>query len=745
MQALLNRIGITRADVKELGATGPHGREALVSEALRPASTTERWQTERQKPGFVQALEHGLATLALIEAANAEEEALAIAAALREALETPGKTAALVTPDRALGRRVAAALERWHVPVDDSAGISLADTPAGVFARLAAEAALSGLAPVTLLALLKHPLFRLTPGKRGNKEPIATIEHAVLHGPRPRPGSEGLDRAFAAFRLNRDSMHHNDTRWLIADDRFDIAAELITRLGAALAPLEDVKKNHAFADFARRHRKVIVALSKDAGGPVAAFTGYDGTALERVLADLIESPSAARLSIGRSDYAEMFRAILADRVVRRPALRDVRIHIYGPLEARLQTVDRVVLGGLNEGTWPGEARSDPWLSRPMRRALGLDPPERRIGLSAHDFAQSLGAAEVILTRAAKVAGAPTIRSRFVQRIAAVAGDERWKNVRARGETYLAYARAIDAPAAVTPAVRPAPTPPLDARPAQLSVTDIENWLRDPYTIYAKHVLRLFPLEPIDAEPGAADRGSVIHDAIGEFTKTYSGADLPPDVEDKLIAFGKKSFLPWQDFPEARGFWWPRYVRIARWLAGWERERRAALAAVYGEIRGKLVIPLPSRTFSLTARADRIERRQDGSYAILDYKTGQPPTAPQVQSGLAPQLTLEAAILRGGGFENLPAGSVAELVYMRLKGGEPPVEEKTIKFDNGATPNACADDARNKLAHIATRFLIDGEPYRSLVHPMWTRHYGDYDHLARVKEWAASGGESEAEP
>lgn len=276
------------------------------------------------------------------------------------------------------------------------------------------------------------------------------------------------------------------------------------------------------------------------------------------------------------------------------------------------------------------------------------------------------------------------------------------------------------------------------------MTDIESWLRDPYTIYARHVLNLRPLGAIDAEPGAADRGSVIHKAIGNFTEAYSGVPLPADVEQELIRHGEASFAPLRDFPEARGFWWPRFKRIAHWFAGWERERRVGLAAVYGEIKGQLKIPLTGRTFTLGARADRIEQRKDGSYAILDYKTGQPPTAPQVQSGLAPQLTLEAAILRNGGFENLPAGSVVEITYVRLRGGEPPAEPKEIKFGKGGTPDTYAEVALAKLTGIAVRFLIDGEPYRSLVHPMWKKHYGDYDHLARVKEWAASGGESEYE-
>jgi ATP-dependent helicase/nuclease subunit B len=290
--------------------------------------------------------------------------------------------------------------------------------------------------------------------------------------------------------------------------------------------------------------------------------------------------------------------------------------------------------------------------------------------------------------------------------------------------------------------RPTPSPPLDVRPNKLSVTAIEDWLRDPYTIYARYVLNLHPLEAVDTEPGAADRGSIIHEAIGNFTKEYAGG-LPADPEAELIAFGEKSFAPMRDFPEAKAFWWPRFKRIARWFAGWERERRATLASMHGEIQGTLTIPLGATTFTLTARADRIERRTDGSYAILDYKTGQPPTPPQVRAGLAPQLTLEATILRNGNFEGVAPGSVAALSYVRLKGGEPPGEENAIDFKD-RTPDSFADYALLRLTGVAAKFLVGSEPYRSLVHPMWTRHYGDYDHLARVKEWAASGGESEYE-
>jgi ATP-dependent helicase/nuclease subunit B len=742
MQALLGSLGITRSDVVALCDPEPHGREALVSEALRPAATTERWQARARTKDFDTAAESALKSVTMIEASNAEEEALAIAVTLREAVETAGKTATLVTPDRALARRVVAALERWQVAVDDSGGDSLADTQAGVFARLAADAALGGLQQVTLLALLKHPLLRLGQRVGEHDAALGALERAVLRGPRPRPGTSGLAHALTTFHAHRDDMHRSDPRWLIVPEELDAAATLIATLTAALAPLETLKAGaHPLAALAKCHRDVISVLAKDAEEEIVAFAGNDGTALAGAFEELDDSPSAASLAVAKSDYVELFHATIADRVVRRPETRDVRVHIYGPLEARLQSVDRLVLGALNEGTWPPETRSDPWLSRPMRRNLGLDPPERRIGLSAHDFAQALGQPEVILSRAAKVAGTPTVTSRFVQRIAALAGA-RWDGVLERGNRYLELARALDHPAQVRSAERPAPTPKVEARPLRLSVTAIEDWLRDPYTIYARTILRLQPLDAVDTPPGARDRGTVIHAAIGDYTRLF--APKPPaDPLKELIALGEKRFAPLIDYPEARAFWWPRFLRIAQWFVQWDHERRADVASLHAEIRGELKFPVGKREFTLSAIADRIERRQDGNYAILDYKTGAARTEKQVRTGLAPQLTLEAAILRGGGFKDIAAGSVSEIAYVTLKGGEPAGTPYEISFKEG-TPDSQADHALARLKELATKFEHQATPYLSLVHPMWKTHYGDYDHLARVKEWSATGGSDEGE-
>jgi ATP-dependent helicase/nuclease subunit B len=294
---------------------------------------------------------------------------------------------------------------------------------------------------------------------------------------------------------------------------------------------------------------------------------------------------------------------------------------------------------------------------------------------------------------------------------------------------------------ITPAKRPRPTPPLDARPTRLSVTEIEHWLRDPYTIFAKHILKLSPLDAVDTPPGARDRGTVIHGAIGEFTETYAKG-LPADPLATLLLLGEKHFAPLQDYPEARAFWWPRFQRIARWFVAWETQRRANASTLHAEVDGELDIEIDKHVFKLRTRADRIEQLADGTYAIIDYKTGKPPTAAQVASGLSPQLTLEGAILRAGKFKDVPPGSIGQFAYVALRGREPAGDEEAIAFKDGLTPDQHAERALSKLKGVIARYFTENEPYRSLVSPMWKTRYGDYDHLARVKEWSAGAEDEE---
>ncbi len=754
MHALLQRFGMARRDVEILGAPAPQGRDVLVSEAMRPSSATAQWHERLREPEVAAKIAGAMKNLAVIEAPNPEMEALAIAVAMREARHLE-KSAALVTPDRALARRVMAALGRWNLDFDDSGGDALLETSTGIFARLAAEAVAKGLEPPTLLALLKHPLCRLGCAPGALKPAIEALELALLRGTRPQGGTSGLARDFARFReelgkLRRreiSSLHGSEPRAHLTNDAIDRADALISALRSALAPLESLapSKPHDFAELGLRHRDILIALSRDENGVALALEEAGGSALAASFDDLLRELKPSGLMVALLDYPDVFQTAFADRAVRRPEQPGAQLHIYGPLESRLMQADRVIVGGLIEGVWPPTPRIDPWLSRPMRHELGLDLPERRIGLSAHDFAQLLGAEDVILSHSAKAGGAPAVASRFLHRLEAVAGEDCWKAAKQAGETYLRFAHALDQSEQVQPIAQPEPRPPRATRPLKLSVTAIEDWLRDPYTIYAKYILKLEALDPVDMPLSAADRGSAIHDALGEFTKEYADR-LPDDPARVLKQIGEKYFAPLMERPEARALWWPRFQRIAAWFADWEIARRRHIERIEAEIRGEIPIPLDhERTFILSARADRIERRDDGSFAILDYKTGQPPTGKQVRMGLSPQLTLEAAILREGGFEGIAAGaSVSELVYVRLSGNNPPGEERLLELkikpgDTPQPPDQAADYARRQLEALIRKFEDEAEPYRSLNLPMWTNRYGAYDDLARIKEWSAAGG------
>jgi ATP-dependent helicase/nuclease subunit B len=743
MRRLLARIGIERGDVTRLGGT-PSERETLLSEVFRPAATSERWR--ERDADFGRRAARALEGFAVMEAADPREEALALALALRETLNTPGASAALVTPDRALARRVAAELRRWAIDVDDSGGVALSDSDAARLARLALSVAADGFAPVPLIALLRNPLAQFGLSVRA----VDAIEIAALRGPRPAPGAAGLDRAVADARrlASAKKLHHRDPRMKLSGRDWDLAATLAERVAAALAPLLQLPQTHPipFAELIAAHRAVLVNMRVDFAKREPADLRALAQALDRFVDAAAQAPS-----LTLRDYADAFANLLAgEPPVRPPFNAAARIRILGPLEARLLDDRRVLLGGLNERTWPSETRSDAWLNRPMRKALGLDLPERRIGLAAHDFAQAVGAREVIVSRARKENGVEMVASRFLQRFEAVAPADAWEAACTRGQRYIELAHALERVVPVPPAERPAPRPPAEARPARLSVTEIETLIRDPYSIYARHVLRLDPLEEIDADAGAAERGTILHEAFAEFARATPDG-LSNDALEKLIAAGRKAFAAIDDYPELRAVWWPRFVRAARWFIGHEIEHRKETKHIIAETSGKISFEAGGRPFTLSARADRIDVRKDGAVAIADYKSGQPPSPSQILSGLAPQLPLEAAIVRDGGFDGIPKGTaVAEIAVIRVSGGQPPGEwcvldvtrargpaaerAKQLGID---TPDRLAAASRELLEALIRKFAEATAPYLSIPRPKWRGRFGQYDHLARIKEWSAN--------
>ena len=467
-------------------------------------------------------------------------------------------------------------------------------------------------------------------------------------------------------------------------------------------------------------------------GPGRLWSGEAGERAAAFVAAVAEAAGDAP-EIAPSSYPALIEALMAGVMVRPARPRHARLFIWGPLEARLQSADLMILGGLNEGSWPPEPEPDPWLSRPMRAAIGLTPPERRIGLAAHDFTQCCGAPEVLLTRARRAGSSPTVASRWLTRLAALIGLVA-KDAKARIDArhLPIWQAALDAPARVTPCAPPEPRPPLGVRPRHLSVTAVETWLADPYSIYARYILRLRPLDEIDANPSAAERGSLIHEVLDAFLREYPAA-LPADAVPRLVALGRARFAALAHRPAVMAFWWPRFERIAAWFIETERERRLQGTAPRAtEISGTLELNAPGGVFTLSAKADRIDRRADGGLVIIDYKTGTTPTRKAVDGGVSPQLPLEAAIALARGFgDAVPDAAVAMLEYWRLSGGDEPGEIRVVSDDVAVL----ARRMLTRLQDYVTGFDDPTTPYRAEPRPSLTRPYQDYAHLARIGEWS----------
>lgn len=260
-------------------------------------------------------------------------------------------------------------------------------------------------------------------------------------------------------------------------------------------------------------------------------------------------------------------------------------------------------------------------------------------------------------------------------------------------------------------------------------------MREPYAIYADKILSLRPLDPLEADPGAADRGSFIHEALDRFLRANPD-QLPPDALERLLDHGREAFGDALTRPSVAAFWWPRFRRIAEWFLEEERARRALLIdGSHTEVRGRLSLPGKWGEFVLTATADRIDRLKTGGFAIIDYKTGLPPSDNEVVFGYAPQLPLEAVILAEGGFAQMAKGETAEMAYWRLSGGEPPGEIRILKGD----PGELAGAARKGLLALIRTFDDPATPYLATPRPQWKTAWNDYEHLARTAEWAADGG------
>ncbi|MBO0766397.1 MAG: double-strand break repair protein AddB, partial [Hyphomicrobiaceae bacterium] len=584
--------------------------------------------------------------------------------------------------------------------------------------------------------LLKHPLCRLGLDAEQLEAGRRTLELACFRGPYVGSGLEDIDAALEGARAQ--SRHPEVLRRLAFSD-WRAARTLVRHLQRTSAPLMEAmgaSEPLPLSTLAAAHYKVAQAMAEtaDGDGGGALRQGDAGEWAVELFANLLNHGMPAPELAG-ADYPDFYRTLVAEKRLR-PRARHPRLSICAPYEARLQQADFVILGSLNEGTWPKAADPGPWLSRPMRAALGLPAPEERIGASAHDFAAQLCAPRVMLTRAAKIDGAPTVPSRWLLRLQALVKgmclplepEEPW----------LAWARARDALPVRQRLRAPEPRPSVAVRPRKLSVTTIETWIANPYAIFAKHILKLEPLDPLGARPGAALRGLVVHAALRSLTQRYPRA-LPPNLAQELAAIAREVLAEYTSNPRVAALWAPRLARFADWFAQTEGARRAGIRQVVAETEGQLVLAAPAGPFILSARADRIDVGERG-LVITDYKTSQ--TLDHLKSsakaGRAPQLALEAAIAATGGFAGVPAAPVTMLRYISTAGGEPPGHE--VILDGNAAH--LAREAQKGLARLIAKFDDQATPYRAMRRARFRYDYDAYAHLARVAEWCAGDEEED---
>lgn len=723
MQAFLGKIGLTRDKVTDwpghAASIQGASRQRILAEALRPAEETSDWLSRIDEiengwgKGF---LDNGFSGLSILEAPTPEVEARAIALAVRETLETPGKTAMVVTPDRGIADRVLAAMRGYGVALDDSAGRPLSQTPTGSFLRLILDAAADPGATQTLAALWTSPFFAIGLSRSTARQRFDAIDIA-LRGPRP-------GRSFAAVC-----------------DRLETAGDkaLMTELTGHLARLTDEAR--PVADWARLQAEVAEALAADDTRPGGErlWINEDGEAAATLIRELMtETGILPELTL--RDYAGLFDTLARSRPVRPRGEVHPRVRLLGPIEARLLSADRVILAGLNEGIWPAGLGIDPWMSRGMRAEAGLPPREKRLGLAAHDFAQLACAPEALLTRSEKLDGAPAVASRWLWRLKTLArgalGD-RAKAALSPDTDFLGLARALDYSPDPAPVYEPRPCPPVSERPTSLSLTDIRNWIRDPYTIYARRILGLRKLDELDQDAQAAERGTAIHKALELFLKDTGPGPLADTALPDLIKYGRDTATSGgmdeaMLVPEMI-----RFERLARWFIDWEERRReGGMSPVALECRGEWQVA--GTGFTLRGKADRLDGRADKRIDILDYKTGKTPSPAATAAGFEPQIPLEAAMVRDGAFDGLDPAEPGDLIYVQLSGGSNTGAERPVNKGRGAkSTEELIFEYESTLRKLIERYSRADTPYLSQIFTQFENEWGDYDRLARRAEWSSS--------
>ncbi|MBZ9792742.1 double-strand break repair protein AddB [Rhizobium sp. 3T7] len=759
---LLKRLGLTRDDVVPLAepAEALRQRSEILSHALSPAEATSEWGAWKARLPDT-AISSAFADVSLIEAGNEREEATAIAIALRLALERPGKDgesrAALITPDRNLARRVTTELSRFGIIADDSAGTPLSATPQGTLLQLLLEATLRPGDPVAIVGLLKHPLAHFGMERSALVEAVTALELLALRG-----GVADVDIAalepLLEQQLSEHALDRHAPQWrkALPVDAVDRARALARRVAVVTEPLasalvRSLPEEHglttsfALSDWARRTGRALEAVVGDERGDLAAlWSGEAGNTLASMLGEVIETEG--QIDADGPQWIDIIAALLAGQAAKPRALSHPRLFIFGTLEARLQSVDTLILGGLNEGSWPGQTSNNPFVSRTMKTEIGLEPPERRIGQLAHDFEMANGTRHLIYSRALRQGSTPTVASRWLQRLLAFGGKAFEAELKGRGDNFVHWANLIDQGDRQATAQRPSPTPPREMQPKSYSFSEVGRLRRDPYAIYARRVLRLDPVAPFNRDPGAAERGTLYHKIIDRFVRESHVAGTPA-AETAMEIILTELFDTEQLPAHIDAVWRPRFREVARAFLEWEAQRRPVIRRTLTEVRGG--VELEPINVRLSGVADRIDITGSGTADIIDYKTGHNPSPAQARALLDPQLALEAAALHAGAFRD--AGSLVpqDLLYVRLRPGDrfkvdTVNNETSTRNDKAKSAMDLAADSIDQLIKFVALLQSGEKGFTSRLVPAQQFDFGgDYDHLARVSEWSAAESDEAA--
>ena len=751
MKLLLGRLKISRKQVKTweegVGEETPAqvSRQQLLRLAFYPAEMVDRWQKALGKDADVKQVKSSLAGLNLLEAPGRREEAGMIALLLRDLLETPGKRGALVTSDKELARRVCGEMRRWGIEIYNSAGNTLLESEEMRFACLLGEMAANALSPSSLLAALKHPLARFGMDANKLRVRVSLLERFVLRGLTPSPGIGGLRDALKRSLDDTLKRSHDRNHTARAEKQAGEIGKLIDALERSLSPFEsmyaDKHELHELDDWMEAHLSALAFAAVEDSGDVA----------KEFFASLSDNGGGLP-SLSLVDYLALIKHLAETRPLRNSSSgKHPRVFIWGLLEARLQRVDLVILGGLNDGVWPRRTHVGAWLNRSMLRELKLNDPEWRIGQEAHNFVQGSMQPKVVLSHAVKVNGTPTMKSRWLLRLEALLqgmGIEHLGEDKNFSKKWLERFKSLDGEGEgmrFEPYLSPKPCPPVKDRPKSFSVTRIEKLIEDPYSIYARSILKLKPLEPLDAPFDAAKRGTLLHAILEEFSCKWSNA-LPEDIEAELLAIADRNLAYLRAAkPETAVLLSPSLEVLARRFEAFERGRRNASMRLLIEERGEISFRIGGKKHTLSCYADRIEIA-DGGANICDYKSGAMPLANEVFVGKKPQLPLEALILREGGF-----GDVAKdvtrldgLTYISTRTRESLGAELDIReiVPKEGTLDEFVEESHQGLKRLLNAYLDEAQPY--LCRPREeSRHYaGDYDHLARLLEWSSAASDGD---